>query len=155
MAQFPAAAPIVVYAGAVMVLYVFVAASRRRHRESPNGTPRRSSRIVGPILSGGPFIAASIAILGSGFRARHPGPDDVPSGFGTPEAVGHPMMEDFLIAFEAASLLLLVAAVAAIVLAGRRREDRPSFEAQVHGRPGRERERRDRRGSGRRQSEEA
>ena len=36
------------------------------------------------------------------------------------------MMEDFLIAFEAASLLLLVAAVAAIVLAGRRREDRPS-----------------------------
>ena len=40
------------------------------------------------------------------------------------------MMEDFLVAFEAASLLLLVAAVAAIVLAGRRREDRGSGTEQ-------------------------
>ena len=40
------------------------------------------------------------------------------------------MMEDFLIAFEAASLLLLVAAVAAIVLAGRRRGDKGSGTEQ-------------------------
>ena len=45
----------------------------------------------------------------------------------SPEAIGHLMLEDFLIAFEAASLLLLVAAVAAIVLAGRRRDEKKAM----------------------------
>ena len=112
MAQFLAAALIVVYAGAVMVLYVFVAAYVGGIEE-PKWDSSPELRIVGPILAVALFIAISIAVLGSGLSA-----------LGTPEAVGHLMMEDFLIAFEAASLLLLVAAVAAIVLAGRRREDR-------------------------------
>ena len=50
--------------------------------------------------------------------------DDIAAGFGSPEAVGQLMLEDFLIAFEAASLLLLIAAVAAIVLAGRKRDEK-------------------------------
>jgi NADH:ubiquinone oxidoreductase subunit 6 (subunit J) len=42
-------------------------------------------------------------------------------GFGSPSAIGKLLLERFLIAFEAASLLLLVAAVGAVVLAGRHR----------------------------------
>ena len=123
MAQFLAAALIVVYAGAVMVLYVFVAAYVGGIEE-PKWDSSPELKVIGPILAVALFIAISIAILGSGLSALGtPGPDEVPSGFGTPEAVGHLMMEDFLIAFEAASILLLLAAVAAIVLAGRRRED--------------------------------
>lgn len=124
MAQFLAAALIIVYAGAVMVLYVFVAAYVGGIEE-PKWDTSPQLKVIGPILAAALFIAISIAFVGSGLSALGtPGPDQVPAGFGTPEAIGRLMMEDFLIAFEAASLLLLVAAVAAIVLAGRRREDR-------------------------------
>lgn len=127
MAQFLAAALIVVYAGAVMVLYVFVAAYVGGIEE-PKWDATPELKVIGPILAVALFIAISVAILGSGLTALGTGgPDDLPAGFGTPEAIGQLMLEDFLIAFEAASLLLLVAAVSAIVLAGRRRENRPSL----------------------------
>ena len=123
MAQFLSAALIVVYAGAVMVLYVFVAAYVGGIEE-PRWDSSPELKLIGPIAAIALFVAISIAIVGSGLSALSTtGPDDIPAGFGTPEAVGHLMMEDFLIAFEAASILLLLAAVAAIVLAGRRRED--------------------------------
>jgi NADH:ubiquinone oxidoreductase subunit 6 (subunit J) len=130
MAQFLAASLIVVYAGAVMVLYVFVAAYVGGIEE-PKWDASPELRVIGPIMAIALFIAISIAVLGSGLAALGtPGPDDIPSGFGTPEAIGHLMMEDFLVAFEAASLLLLIAAVAAIVLAGRRRGDKGSGTEQ-------------------------
>ena len=44
-------------------------------------------------------------------------------GFGSPESIGRLMLERFLIAFEAASLLLLIAAVGAVVLAARCRPE--------------------------------
>ena len=124
MAQFLAAALIIVYAGAVMVLYVFVAAYVGGIEE-PRWDASPELKVIGPILAVALFIAISLAVIGSGLGALGtPGPEDIPASFGTPEGVGHLMMEDFLIAFEAASLLLLIAAVSAIVLAGRRREDR-------------------------------
>ena len=67
------------------------------------------------------FIEISIAVAGSALVGLGTeGVKDLPDGFGTPAAVGKLLLEDFLIAFEAASILLLLAAVAAIVLAGRR-----------------------------------
>ena len=49
---------------------------------------------------------------------------EVALGFGSPSSIGKVLLERFLIAFEAASLLLLVAAVGAVVLAARRKEPR-------------------------------
>ncbi|MBK5111792.1 MAG: NADH-quinone oxidoreductase subunit J [Thermoleophilia bacterium] len=122
-AQFLAAAQIVVYAGAIMVIYVFVAAYVGDVDEPVlDSMPRL--RVIGPILALALFVEISIAVLGSSLTALGTeGKADVGAGFGTPEAVGRLMLEDFLVAFEAASLLLLVAAVAAIVLAGRRRTE--------------------------------
>jgi NADH-quinone oxidoreductase subunit J len=122
-AQFLAAAQIVVYAGAVMVIYVFVAAYVGGIDEPIlDSMPRL--RVIGPLLALALFVEISIAVLGSSLTALGTdGPADLDAGFGSPEAVGRLMLEDFLIAFEAASLLLLVAAVAAIVLAGRKREE--------------------------------
>ena len=122
LSQFIAAAQIVVYAGAVMVIYVFVAAYVGGIEE-PMFDSSPKLRIFGPIIAAALFIEISIAVLGSSLTALGTeGVAKVESGFGTPEAVGRLMLEDFLIAFEAASLLLLVAAVAAIVLAGRKDE---------------------------------
>ncbi len=122
LAQFIAAAQIVVYAGAVMVIYVFVAAYVGGIEE-PMFDSAPQLKIFGPILAAALFIEISIAVLGSSLIGLGTeGVERVESGFGTPEAVGKLMLEDFLIAFEAASLLLLVAAVAAIVLAGRKKQ---------------------------------
>lgn len=127
-AQFLAAAQIVVYAGAVMVIYVFVAAYVGGIEE-PIFDPAPQLRVFGPILAAALFIEISIAVLGSALVGLGTeGVSDVAAGFGSPEAVGYLMLEDFLLAFEAASLLLLLAAVAAIVLAGRKPGERADTE---------------------------
>ncbi len=118
-AEFVAAAQIVVYAGAVMVLYVFVAAYVGGVDE-PFWEPIPGQRIIAPLLGGALFVELAIAILGTGLKDFASEGPSVELGFGSPAAIGELMLEKFLIAFEAASMLLLIAAVGAIVLAGRR-----------------------------------
>jgi NADH:ubiquinone oxidoreductase subunit 6 (subunit J) len=120
--EFIAAAQIVVYAGAVMVLYVFVAAYVGGVEE-PLWEPIPGQRFVAPVLAGALFVELSIAILGTALTALGTEGPTVDAEFGTPAAIGELFLERFLIAFEAASLLLLIAAVGAVVLAGRRREE--------------------------------
>jgi NADH-quinone oxidoreductase subunit J len=116
--EFLAAAQIVVYAGAVMVLYVFVAAYVG-NVEEPLWEPIPGQRFIAPVLGIALFVELSIAIIGSGLKSIESEGPTVELGFGSPAEVGRLMLERFLIAFEAASLLLLVAAVGAVVLAGR------------------------------------
>src|SRR3954468_11599146 len=118
-AQFVAAAQVVVYAGAVMVLYVFVAAYVGGVQE-PVWEPIPGQRLLAPLLGGALFIELSIAVLGSGLKALNTEGADIELGFGSPAAIGRLMLERFLIGFEAASMLLLLAAVGAIVLAASR-----------------------------------
>ncbi len=120
-AQFIAAAQIVVYAGAVMVLYVFVAAYIGGIEE-PIWEPIPGQRLVAPLVAAALFVELSIAILGTALSSLGSEGPDIAPGFGTPEAIGELLLERFLIAFEAASLLLLIAAVGAVVLAGRTRK---------------------------------
>ncbi len=120
-AQFLAAAQIVVYAGAVMVIYVFVAAYVGGIEEARfDAAPQL--KVIGPILALALFVEISIAVLGSSLSELGKEGAGVAGGFGTPEAVGKLMIQDFLIAFEAASLLLMLAAVAAIILAGKKKQ---------------------------------
>jgi NADH-quinone oxidoreductase subunit J len=119
-AQFIAAAQVVVYAGAVMVLYVFVA-SYVGAVEEPIWEPIPGQRFLGPLLAVAVFVELSIAILGTGLSALDSQGPTVHSGFGTPAEIGTLLLQRFLIAFEAASMLLLISAVGAVVLAGRTR----------------------------------
>jgi NADH-quinone oxidoreductase subunit J len=118
-AQFVAAAQVVVYAGAVMVLYVFVAAYVGAVEE-PIWEPIPGQRFLAPLLAVALLVELTIAILGTGLTALDSEGPTVHSGFGTPAEIGNLLLERFLIVFEAASMLLLVAAVGAVVLAGRR-----------------------------------
>src|SRR5436190_10211892 len=117
-AQFIAAAQVVVYAGAVMVLYVFVAAYVGAVEE-PIWEPIPGQRFLAPLLAVALFVELSIAILGTGLTALDSEGPTVHSGFGSPAEIGTLLLQRFLVVFEAASMLLLVAAVGAIVLAGR------------------------------------
>jgi NADH-quinone oxidoreductase subunit J len=122
-AEFVAAAQIVVYAGAVMVLYVFVAAYVGGIEE-PMWEPIPGQRLLAPLLAAALFVELAIAITGSSLKGLDGGGPTVDLGFGQPAAIGNLLLERFLVVFEVSSLLLLVAAVGAIVLAGRRRETR-------------------------------
>jgi NADH-quinone oxidoreductase subunit J len=119
-AQFIAAAQVVVYAGAVMVLYVFVVAYIGGSDEPlrPEGGLIGS---FGPLFAAAVGIELCIAILGTGLDAVDSRGPDVGAGFGSPAQIGALLLQKFLVPFEAASYLLLVAAVGAVVLARRRR----------------------------------
>ena len=128
-AEFVAAAQVVVYAGAVMVLYVFVAAYVGGVEESI-WEPIPGQRFLAPLLAAALFVELSIAVLGTALTALETDGPDVPAGFGSPGAIGELLLERFLVAFEAASMLLLIAAVGAVVLAGRRARARDGDRAR-------------------------
>jgi len=120
-AQFVAAAQVVVYAGAVMVLYVFVVAyvgaAEAAHFKAPVGGGQRTLAIGFALAL---FVELCIAVLGSGLDAIGTDGPTVPFGFGGPSQLGQALLTKFLVAFEVASFLLLIAAVGAVVLARRR-----------------------------------
>ena len=119
-AEFLAAAQVVVYAGAVMVLYVFVVAYVGGGDE-PLRAGGMSLRLVGPLTAAMLLIVLLIAMLGSGLRALGEQGAAYEPGFGSPAQMGELLLTRFLLAFEVASYLLLIAAVGAVVLARRRR----------------------------------
>jgi NADH-quinone oxidoreductase subunit J len=119
---FVAAAQVVVYAGAVMVLYVFVVAYVGGGEESA-WEPIPGQRFLAPLLGIALFVELSIAVLSSALLALGTDGPDVKAGFGDPAAIGTLLLEKFLVPFEASSILLLLAAVGAVVLAGRRGEE--------------------------------
>lgn len=137
-AQFVAAVQVVVYAGAVMVLYVFVVAYVGGEADSIGERLRRPGAAVagGPVASGLRFGGAAlgaallvellIALLGTGLEAinGYGAGFSTAAGeahtFGTPAYIGNLLLTRFLLAFEIASFLLLIAAVGGVVLARRR-----------------------------------
>ena len=119
-AEFLAAAQVVVYAGAVMVLYIFVVAYIGGSDE-PLRPEGGAVGAFGPIFAAAVGAELCIAFIASGLEALDSTGPDVGAGFGSPEAIGQLLLTRFLVPFEAASYLLLVAAVGAVVLARRRR----------------------------------
>ncbi len=127
--EFVAAVQVVVYAGAVMVLYVFVVAyvggegdsiGERLRSPGPVGS---GLRLGGAILGGALMIELLIALLGTGLEAvegQGAGYTPGPRTFGTPAYIGRLLLTRFLLAFEIASFLLLVGAIGGVVLARRR-----------------------------------
>jgi NADH:ubiquinone oxidoreductase subunit 6 (subunit J) len=119
-AEFIAAAQVVVYAGAVMVLYLFVVAYIGSADE-PLRPESGGIAVFGPVFALAVAIELCIAFISSGLQALDSEGAELGAGFGSPGRIGELLLTDFLVPFEAASFLLLVAAVGAVVLARRRR----------------------------------
>jgi NADH-quinone oxidoreductase subunit J len=119
-AEFLAAGQVVVYAGAVMVLYLFVVAYIGGSDE-PLRPEGGGINAFGPIFAAAVGAELCIAFIASGLKALDSQGAEIGAGFGSPEQIGELLLTTFLVAFEAASFLLLVAAVGAVVLARRRR----------------------------------
>jgi NADH-quinone oxidoreductase subunit J len=119
-AEFVAAAQVIVYAGAVMVLYVFVVAYVGGMEGPLVGATGRFPRVISVVFAGALFVELCIALLGTGLKALDTEGAPYQAGFGTPGAIGRALLTTYLVPFEVASLLLLVAAVGAVILARRR-----------------------------------
>jgi NADH:ubiquinone oxidoreductase subunit 6 (subunit J) len=119
-AEFLAAAQVVVYAGAVMVLYIFVV-SYIGGRDEPLYSTASNLRGLAVLFAGLLAVELMIAVLGSGIQAIDSRGAPYDAAFGTPGEIGEMLLTRFLLAFELASFLLLVAAVGAVILARRRR----------------------------------
>ena len=126
-AEFVAAAQVIVYAGAMMVLYVFVVAYVGGGEQLASGAVLR---VLGPLFALALTVELCIAMLGAGLKGvSSRGAPFIP-GFGTPAHIGRLFLTQYLLPFELASILLLVAAVGAVVLARRRRGLDPDEQAQ-------------------------
>jgi NADH-quinone oxidoreductase subunit J len=119
-AEFVAAAQVIVYVGAVMVLYLFVVAYVGGADEPLRASARPSLRWASLLFAGMLFIELCIAFLGTGLTILGEEGRGFSPVFGTAGEMGRLFLTDFLLAFEAASVLLLIAAVGAVILARRR-----------------------------------
>jgi NADH-quinone oxidoreductase subunit J len=119
-AQFVFVAQIIVYAGAVMVLFLFVIALLGPARESARGRLRFQ-----PWMSA-LFVLVFLGLMWTmlqGVRYRQPEPTDL-AVFGSVQSIGVGLFTKFLYPFELTSILLLVAAIGAIYLSRKEDSDR-------------------------------
>ena len=109
---------ILVYAGAVMVLFLFVIMLLSIGDEHLEKERHRAMQLVGVLGAIGLAAVLGAAIAQAGDRTGDMAA--VTGSFGTVKAVGNVLFTDYLLPFEATSLLLLVAIVGAVVVAKER-----------------------------------
>jgi NADH-quinone oxidoreductase subunit J len=127
-AQFVAAAQVLVYAGAVMVMFLFVIAYLGGRADAPwAGGP--SWQAAGAIGASAALFVEVIVVVGLKTSGRLSNEAHVGSPFGGPAQIGRLFLTDHLLAFEITSIVLLVAAVGGVIL-GSHSRDRPATEVQ-------------------------
>lgn len=124
-AEFVAAIQVIVYAGAVMVLFVFVIMLLNAGVEERTPHASRVATVLGvPALIVGLAVSGWVVARMTGLDKLAIGGPAILNGtesFGAPQPIGHLLFRDFVLPFEVTSVLILVAIVGAVVLA--RRED--------------------------------
>jgi NADH-quinone oxidoreductase subunit J len=118
-APFIAMAQVTVYAGAIMVLFLFVImllGAERLRRKQTLAWQTPVAALLGLVL----LVEAGYILLGRGASGTQ-ALQSLPAGFGGPAAIGVELFTTYLLPFEVTSVLLLVGMIGAIVLT---RDDR-------------------------------
>jgi NADH-quinone oxidoreductase subunit J len=115
-AEFVAAAQLLIYAGAIVVMFLFVIAYVGGRTDAPwAGSP--SVQTWAGIAAAAAILVEVIVVIGieagGGDFATE---DDITAAFGGPAAIGELFLTDHLLAFEITSIVLLVAAVGGVIL---------------------------------------
>ena len=113
-AEFIAMAQIIVYAGAIMVLFVFVIMLLNSGAEATRGRSRTA------IILGLPSLVAFLGLIAFGVQRFFPAGNNVVFGAftgGGPAQIGNALFTKYLLPFEVTSVLILIAILGAIVLA--------------------------------------
>ena len=114
--EFVAAGQLLVYGGAVMVMFLFVIAYLGDRTDETPWAGGPSWQVVGAVLAGGAVLAEVCVVVGlkAGGLLSHE--QRIGRSFGSPESIGRLFLTDHLLAFEVTSIVLLVAAVGGVVL---------------------------------------
>ena len=110
-AHFLAAVQVIVYAGAVVVLFVFVIMLINVPEDKLPVERVTAMRFLGIVVAGLLILESALVVRRSGMTGN-PAADS-----GSVEAVGRALFTDYLLAFELTSVLLLAAVIGAIALA--------------------------------------
>ncbi len=125
-AEFVAAAQVLVYAGAVMVMFLFVIAYLGGRADAPwAGGP--SWQQVAAVSAAGAILVEVIVAIGLESGDALGDAEEIGRAFGSPARIGELFLTDHLLAFEITSIVLLVAAVGGVILGSeqlRRRDER-------------------------------
>jgi NADH-quinone oxidoreductase subunit J len=121
-AEFLAAAQVLVYAGAVMVMFLFVIAYLGGRADAPwaGGPPLLRSAAV---VAAAALLVEVVVVLGLAWGDALKDPAQVSDSFGSPGAIGELFLTDHLLAFEITSIVLLVAAIGGVVLGTTREKE--------------------------------
>ena len=114
-AEFLAAAQVIVYAGAIMVLFVFAIMVLIPGKEETGEDPRRPWRLIA-LPAAALLLVQVLAII---LHTQGPAATGAPAPGGV-EAIGRLLFTDYLFPFELTSVLLLAAMVGVLLLARRR-----------------------------------
>ena len=129
--EFVAVAQVLVYAGAVMVMFLFVIAYLGGRADAPWAGGTRLIQASSVIAATSLLAVTLVAILlNAGDRLSDEA--DISRAFGTPTEIGRLFLTDHLLAFEITSIVLLVAAVGGVVL-GMRSEAEDELDAREAG----------------------
>jgi len=114
-AEFVAVVQVIIYAGAIMVLFVFVIMLLNAGEEERSP----GSRIA--LIFGVPGMLVLMGLIAWVLIRQNPASGSVPAGAlpGTPTEIGRLLFRDFLLPFEITSVLILIAIMGAVVLARR------------------------------------
>ena len=118
-AQFVAAVQVIVYAGAIMVLFLFVLMLLGTGNELPMQETFKGQRPAAVLLGLG-LLVAIVGALAAGLFDAAPASLAAANEGGNVQAVGRLLFTRYTFAFETAGILLVVAAVGALVLGKRR-----------------------------------
>ena len=123
-APFLFAVQIIVYAGAIMVLFLFVIMLLGVDREESLLERLKGQRVVAIALGVGIAVELIVAIrAGIGFATKAPPDfDETVNRAGNAAAIARVLFREYFFPFEVTSVLLIVAAIAVVVLASRRRQ---------------------------------
>ncbi len=112
-AEFLAVIQVIVYAGAIMVLFVLVIMLLNARRETPSDRSQVARWLGGPLLAA--FLVEVVGVLWKQFPVESASP--VAHLDAGPEAIGKLLFRNYVLPFEVTSVLILVAILGAVVLA--------------------------------------
>jgi NADH-quinone oxidoreductase subunit J len=122
-AQFLAAAQVIVYAGAIVVLFLFVTMLLGEGEETANLKSQITKNYLAIALAVVLFVEVGYVLV-SGTLTGTQGSDtpEAIAGMGNVQAIGKLLFTDYLLPFELAAVLLLIGIVGAVVLARKKAE---------------------------------